>query len=226
MVAAPTRATSPAKKIIEELLRGREHRSLALSTGSVTTNGECRTHAIKYSHLSQEEAMAFGAIAGALVGLGADGEEGAEAGAVAGAIAAEDGAIFDETEAWYLADAIPPGDSAAIALIEHRWAIPLRESIQRAGASPSPMSGSTPRTWLLLEQPRRGSRAGAHRHRLSSRCPSSPACVPRDGRRPSPRGGRSPVRCRSESRVTCSRLSVSLTRARMIFMSWAFGGNV
>jgi hypothetical protein len=28
---------------------------------------------------------------------------------------------------------IPPGASAAIALIEHRWAIPLRNAIETAG---------------------------------------------------------------------------------------------
>ena len=34
---------------------------------------------------------------------------------------------------WYLADAIPEGKSAAIALIEHTWAIGLRDKIQNAG---------------------------------------------------------------------------------------------
>jgi uncharacterized membrane protein len=121
-------------EIIEELRRLREDGIVRLvDLLFVTKSEDGEIAAIEHSDLSQEEAMAFGAVAGALVGLGADGEEGAEAGAVAGAIAAEDGAIFDESEAWYLADAIPPGDSAAIALIEHRWAIPLRESIQRAG---------------------------------------------------------------------------------------------
>jgi hypothetical protein len=34
---------------------------------------------------------------------------------------------------WSLADAIPVGSSAAVALIEHLWATPLREAIDRAG---------------------------------------------------------------------------------------------
>jgi len=87
---------------------------------------------VELSDLSQEEAMEFGALAGALLGLGAEGEEGAEAGALLGAAAAEDGSILDD-EAWYLADHIPEGASAAIALLEHRWAIPLRDAIQDAG---------------------------------------------------------------------------------------------
>ncbi len=94
-------------------------------------NGEIES--IQDSDLTQEEAMEFGAIAGALVGLGAGGEEEAEQGAIAGAAELEDGHVFDETEVWYLGDAIPPGSTAAVALIEHRWAIPLRDKIVEAG---------------------------------------------------------------------------------------------
>ena len=35
-----------------------------------------------------------------------------------------------------IADSIPNGTAAAIALIEHRWAIPLKEAIGRAGGFP------------------------------------------------------------------------------------------
>ena len=34
---------------------------------------------------------------------------------------------------WYLADAIPEDGWAAVALLEHRWAIPLRDAIIAAG---------------------------------------------------------------------------------------------
>ena len=34
---------------------------------------------------------------------------------------------------WAVADAIEPGGAAAIAILEHTWAIPLREAIERAG---------------------------------------------------------------------------------------------
>jgi hypothetical protein len=77
--------------------------------------------------------MQFGAIVGGLIGLGAEGEEGIEAGAAAGAEALEGGHVFDEDEVWYVTDAIPNGSAAAVALIEHRWAIPLRDAIRRAG---------------------------------------------------------------------------------------------
>ena len=39
-------------------------------------------------------------------------------------------------ETWSLADAVPPGGVAAIALIEHLWAEPLVAAIGRAGGRP------------------------------------------------------------------------------------------
>jgi len=80
------------------------------------------------------ELAKLGAVAGALIGFGAAGEEGAEAGALAGAAGAvEEGSVFDEAEVWYVADAIPEGMSAAVAVIEHRWAIPLRDAVIASG---------------------------------------------------------------------------------------------
>jgi uncharacterized membrane protein len=87
---------------------------------------------IEHSDLSQDETIEFGATVGALIGLGVAGEEGAEAGAVAGAEAALDGGMIED-QVWYIADEIPEGTAAAVALIEHRWAIPLRSAIQNAG---------------------------------------------------------------------------------------------
>jgi uncharacterized membrane protein len=88
---------------------------------------------VQESDLTAEEAQEFGALVGALVGLGSGSEEATVRAAVAGAEELEDGHLFDETEVWYLADAIPEGSSAAIALIEHRWAIGLRDKILDAG---------------------------------------------------------------------------------------------
>ena len=97
-------------------------------------NGE--VEAIQASDLSVEEAEEFGATVGALIGVGLAGEEGAELGAVAGAAAGEDGHVIGEDEMFDIADSIPNGTAAAIALIEHRWAIPLKEAIGRAGGFP------------------------------------------------------------------------------------------
>lgn len=99
----------------------------------VKKDGEGDVEVLQQSDLSPDEATEFGALAGALIGLGAGGEGEAEEAAMLGAAALEDGHVFDEAEIWYLTDAIPPGSTAAIALIEHRWAIPLRDAIIRAG---------------------------------------------------------------------------------------------
>jgi uncharacterized membrane protein len=87
---------------------------------------------LQASDLSTEEAEQLGALVGALIGLGAAGEEGAEVGAVAGAEAGADGHVLPD-HVWYVDDALEPGDAAAVALIEHRWAIGLRELIRDAG---------------------------------------------------------------------------------------------
>ena len=42
----------------------------------------------------------------------------------------------DDVPLWSLADAVPPGSAAAVALIEHVWAEPLMAAIRRAGGTP------------------------------------------------------------------------------------------
>jgi len=88
------------------------------------------------SNLSESEAIELGSKIGALIGLGIEGEEGAEAGAVAGAeeVAAEGGVhVFTEEEGWDVLDDIPNNSAAALVLLEHHWAVPLRDAVVRAG---------------------------------------------------------------------------------------------
>ena len=66
-----------------------------------------------------------------MIGPGVLGEQGISVGAGAGVGGACAGA--STTEPWAISDAIPPGVSAAVVLIEHRWAIPLRAAISSAG---------------------------------------------------------------------------------------------
>ena len=86
------------------------------------------------SNLTQEEAIEVGSTVAALIGLGIEGEEGMVAGAVAGAEAAEDGiSVFSDEDAWDVIGEIPNDSAAALLLIEHHWAVPLRDAIARAG---------------------------------------------------------------------------------------------
>jgi uncharacterized membrane protein len=89
---------------------------------------------LEISDLSADESMELGAYVGALIGFGAGGEEGAEIGAAAGAEAALDGESL-ATELWYVDDQIPPGTAATVALVEHRWAIGLRDHVRGAGGT-------------------------------------------------------------------------------------------
>jgi len=92
---------------------------------------------VEVSQLDQDAAMEFGATVGALVGLGVAGEEGAIEGAIAGAEAAEDGLdLFDDEDAWDVLEELPLDAAAALVLLEHRWAIPLRDKLAAAGGFP------------------------------------------------------------------------------------------
>jgi len=89
--------------------------------------------AIQRSDLEADEALAFGAAVGALIGFGAAGEDGMELGAVWGLREMADGHVFDDADKWRVADAIEPGQGALVALVEHLWAIPVREAVRRSG---------------------------------------------------------------------------------------------
>jgi uncharacterized membrane protein len=86
------------------------------------------------SNLTRAEAVEFGSKIGALIGLGIEGETGAEMGAAAGAEATADGVhAFSDKDAWDVVEDIPNDTAAALILLEHHWAVPLRDAIMRAG---------------------------------------------------------------------------------------------
>src|SRR5262249_22251280 len=86
------------------------------------------------SNLTREEAIEFGSKIAALIGLGIEGEEGMEVGAAVGAEAAAGGVrVFTDENAWDVVEEIPNDSAAALLLIEHHWAVPLRDAIARAG---------------------------------------------------------------------------------------------
>jgi uncharacterized membrane protein len=86
------------------------------------------------SNLSKDEAIELGSKVGALIGLGIEGEAGLAAGAAAGAEAGADGIhAFSDEDAWDVLEDIPNDSAAALLLIEHHWAVGLRDAIARAG---------------------------------------------------------------------------------------------
>jgi hypothetical protein len=74
---------------------------------------------VRRLHHSDLTGEGAGAVLSALIGLDATGPEGGE--------------LPDEDEFWSLDEAIPNDSAAAIALVEHRWAIGTRDAIGAAG---------------------------------------------------------------------------------------------
>jgi uncharacterized membrane protein len=122
-------------EIIDELERLRQSDTVRVIDALAVYKDEAgEIEAMHLSNLTQDEAIEFGSVVGALIGLGFDGEEGAEAGAQAGAEAAADGiSPFPEDDAWDVLEDIPNGSAAAVLLLEHHWAVGLRDAVVRAG---------------------------------------------------------------------------------------------
>jgi uncharacterized membrane protein len=122
-------------EIAQELQRLAEDDAVRLVDSlTVFKDAEGETAVLRANTLSPDHAAEVGAVIGGLLGLGGAGEEGAEAGALAGAAAMEAGeGVFSAERAWDVVADIPNNSAAAILLLEHRWAIPLRDAIAGAG---------------------------------------------------------------------------------------------
>ena len=123
-------------EVIAELERLRESDTVRVIDSLVVykdADGELEVEHL--SNLTREEAIEIGSKIGALIGLGIEGEEGMEAGAIAGAEeAAEEGInVFGDADEWDVLEDIPNDSAAALILLEHHWAVPLRDAIARAG---------------------------------------------------------------------------------------------
>jgi hypothetical protein len=88
---------------------------------------------LETSDLSDEESAEYRTLVGALFGFGA-GDDPGTAGRPrpAAAAVARNGSLLDLAEVWFLADVIPAGTAAAVVLLEHRWAAPLRDAVEAA----------------------------------------------------------------------------------------------
>lgn len=122
-------------EIIAELDRLRESNTIRVIDALAVfkdVDGE-----IEVSHLSNltiDEAVEIGSKVAALIGLGIEGEEGMVLGAVIGAEAGAEGLeVFTDEDAWDVLEEIPNDSAAALLLVEHHWAVPLRDAVARAG---------------------------------------------------------------------------------------------
>ena len=123
-------------EIIEELEKLRESDTVrVIDSLAVYKDADGEIEVMHLSNLTKEEAVELGSKVAALIGLGIEGEKGFEEGAEIGAeMAAEHGVnVFSDEDAWDVLEDIPNDSAAALLLIEHHWAVPLRDAVVRAG---------------------------------------------------------------------------------------------
>jgi uncharacterized membrane protein len=123
-------------EVIAELERLRESDTVrVIDSIAVYKDADGNLEVEHLSNLTEQEAIELGSKIGALIGLGVEGEEGMEVGAAMGAeqAAAEGIHVFAGAEEWDVLEDIPNDSAAALVLLEHHWAVPLRDAIARAG---------------------------------------------------------------------------------------------
>ena len=123
-------------EIIEELEKLRASDTVrVIDSLAVYKDAEGEIEVMHLSNLTKDEAIELGSKIAALIGLGIEGEEGMEKGAEIGAAIAADEGIhaFSDEDAWDVLEDLPDDSAAALLLIEHHWAVPLRDAIARAG---------------------------------------------------------------------------------------------
>ena len=138
--------------LVNQLRRAREDGVVRIISATFLAKDEHGdVDVIKHTDLSDEERTELGGIAGALLGLGAAGEEGAALGAEVGALAAEQGEFgLTLDELAEIADQIPFGSSALMLLFEHVWAIGIKEAVQNAGGFVLAQGFVTPATLVAI----------------------------------------------------------------------------
>jgi len=179
-------------EIIAELERLRESDTVrVIDALAVYKDADGELEVEHLSNLTENEAIELGSKIGALIGLGIEGEEGMEAGAIAGAeeVAADGGVhVFTDEEGWDVLADIPNDSAAALVLIEHHWAVPLRDAVVRAGGFRISDAFISPLDLveLGLVTGRRGEAtarardaSGRIQHRVTSKTPQDPDILKR-----------------------------------------------
>ena len=121
-------------RIAEELVKLSDAGTIRIIDAlAVVAEGD-EAEILRVSDLDEAQREELGMEMGALVGLGMAGLEGMVAGAEAGAEIVEEGGLgVVEAIGEDFIDNLPDGSAALLLIIEHTWAIPLREAVVDAG---------------------------------------------------------------------------------------------
>jgi hypothetical protein len=121
-------------RIAEELARASDAGIIRIVDALAVIAEDDEVAVLRVSDLDEEQREELAAKVGALVGLGAAGIDGFLAGAELGAEVAEEGGLgLVEEIADELVDNLPDGSAGVLLIIEHHWAVPLRDAIADAG---------------------------------------------------------------------------------------------
>jgi hypothetical protein len=121
-------------RIAEELARASDAGIIRIVDALAVIAEDDEVAVLRVSDLDEAQREELAAKMGALVGLGAAGIDGFLAGAELGAEIAEEGGLgLVEEIADELVDNLPDGSAGVLLIIEHHWAVPLRDAIADAG---------------------------------------------------------------------------------------------
>src|SRR4051812_40708695 len=116
-------------EIIAELERLRESDTVrVIDSLAVYKDAEGEIEVEHLGNLSHDEAVELGSKVAALIGVDIEGETEIAAAATGNGVN-----VFSDEEAWDVVEDIPNDSAAALILLEHHWAVPLRDAIARAG---------------------------------------------------------------------------------------------
>ena len=116
-------------EIIEALTRLQESRTVrVIDSLAVYKDADGEIEVQHLSTMPDDEADELGRLVRALVGLGIEGEDDFD-----GDVDVDSDDVFSEEDGWDVVQDIPDDTAAALVLIEHQWAVPLRDAIVRAG---------------------------------------------------------------------------------------------
>jgi uncharacterized membrane protein len=125
-------------QIIGELQRLRDQEMLRIVDSlAVSKSKSGEITAVQISDLPKDERVEYGAIISGLVGFGAGGRKTAKEAALGAAMLVDSeyeyGMSPDEIET--ISEDIPEGGAAVLLLLEHLWALPLKNAVREAGGT-------------------------------------------------------------------------------------------
>lgn len=121
-------------RIAEELIKLSDAGTIRIIDAlAVVADGD-EVEILRVSDLDEEQRTELGMEMGALMGLGMAGLEGMIEGAAAGAQIAQEGGlgVVEAIGEEFIED-LPDGAAALLLIIEHTWALPLRDAVVDAG---------------------------------------------------------------------------------------------